>query len=219
MSSARLQPVLDRIDADFDNSLERLFALLRIKSISADPRPRHRAGRLRPRRRQHPFAEREVRPQELSQGHQRLGADPRRVRGGEEVGGVAGCEVVRLLHPTQEPWDVREYWTAVYPGMMVVSARLGYLASSRPWRWGRAIMMGQGLVAVSEDIPQVRCTEPLANQPRTLRVFQPAGPCGSIFGRVSWQPQSCLTPRMAEHRPEKLRLTARFNAVRLSSRA
>src|SRR5438067_6873213 len=36
-SSAQLQPVLDRIDADFDNSLERLFALLRIKSISADP--------------------------------------------------------------------------------------------------------------------------------------------------------------------------------------
>src|SRR5437764_2267723 len=32
-----LQPVLDRIDADLDNSLERLFALLRIKSISADP--------------------------------------------------------------------------------------------------------------------------------------------------------------------------------------
>src|ERR1700681_284412 len=38
MSSApQAQPVLDRIDADFDNSLERLFALLRIKSISADP--------------------------------------------------------------------------------------------------------------------------------------------------------------------------------------
>jgi acetylornithine deacetylase/succinyl-diaminopimelate desuccinylase-like protein len=38
MSSApQLQPVLDRIDADFDNSLERLFTLLRIKSISADP--------------------------------------------------------------------------------------------------------------------------------------------------------------------------------------
>src|ERR1700704_838987 len=37
MSNApQLQPVLDRIDADFDNSLERLFALLRIKSISAD---------------------------------------------------------------------------------------------------------------------------------------------------------------------------------------
>jgi len=33
----QLQKVLDRIDADFDNSLERLFALLRIKSISADP--------------------------------------------------------------------------------------------------------------------------------------------------------------------------------------
>src|SRR6202789_2164307 len=36
-STAQLQPVLDRIDADFENSLERLFALLRIKSISADP--------------------------------------------------------------------------------------------------------------------------------------------------------------------------------------
>ena len=36
-STAQLQPVLDRIDADFDNSLQRLFALLRIKSISADP--------------------------------------------------------------------------------------------------------------------------------------------------------------------------------------
>src|ERR1700754_2026956 len=38
MSNApQLQPVLDHIDADFNNSLERLFALLRIKSISADP--------------------------------------------------------------------------------------------------------------------------------------------------------------------------------------
>src|SRR2546430_1200674 len=37
MPHAKLQPVLARIDADFDNSLERLFALLRIKSISADP--------------------------------------------------------------------------------------------------------------------------------------------------------------------------------------
>src|SRR4051794_8254794 len=37
MANAQLQPVLNQIDADFDNSLERLFALLRIKSISADP--------------------------------------------------------------------------------------------------------------------------------------------------------------------------------------
>lgn len=37
MANAKLQPVLDRIDADFDNALERLFTLLRIKSISADP--------------------------------------------------------------------------------------------------------------------------------------------------------------------------------------
>jgi acetylornithine deacetylase/succinyl-diaminopimelate desuccinylase-like protein len=36
-STSQLQPVLDRVDADFNNSLERLFALLRIKSISADP--------------------------------------------------------------------------------------------------------------------------------------------------------------------------------------
>lgn len=32
-----LNPVLDRIDQDFDQSLERLFALLRIRSISTDP--------------------------------------------------------------------------------------------------------------------------------------------------------------------------------------
>jgi acetylornithine deacetylase/succinyl-diaminopimelate desuccinylase-like protein len=37
MPNTHLQPVLDRIDADFNNSLQRLFALLRIKSISADP--------------------------------------------------------------------------------------------------------------------------------------------------------------------------------------
>src|SRR5664279_4667108 len=36
-ATPQLQTVLDRIDADFDNSLQRLFALLRIKSISADP--------------------------------------------------------------------------------------------------------------------------------------------------------------------------------------
>ena len=35
-STSQLQPVLDRIDADFDNALQRLFTLLRIKSISAD---------------------------------------------------------------------------------------------------------------------------------------------------------------------------------------
>src|SRR5437588_7870687 len=37
MSSSQLPSVLDLIDADFDNSLQRLFKLLRIKSISADP--------------------------------------------------------------------------------------------------------------------------------------------------------------------------------------
>ncbi|RTE93759.1 M20/M25/M40 family metallo-hydrolase [Bradyrhizobium sp. LVM 105] len=37
MANAQLQSVLDHIDKDFDNSLERLFALLRIKSISAEP--------------------------------------------------------------------------------------------------------------------------------------------------------------------------------------
>lgn len=36
-NTGQLPAVLERIDADFDNSLERLFALLRIKSISADP--------------------------------------------------------------------------------------------------------------------------------------------------------------------------------------
>ncbi len=37
MSDAHVKPFSRSIDADLDNSLERLFALLRIKSISADP--------------------------------------------------------------------------------------------------------------------------------------------------------------------------------------
>jgi acetylornithine deacetylase/succinyl-diaminopimelate desuccinylase-like protein len=37
MSNAQLQSVLDHIDKDSDDALQRLFALLRIKSISADP--------------------------------------------------------------------------------------------------------------------------------------------------------------------------------------
>ncbi|KIZ39121.1 MULTISPECIES: M20/M25/M40 family metallo-hydrolase [Rhodopseudomonas] len=36
-TTSPLQAVLDRVDADFDHSLQRLFTLLRIKSISADP--------------------------------------------------------------------------------------------------------------------------------------------------------------------------------------
>lgn len=37
LDKTTLNSVLARIDADLDASLERLFALLRIKSISADP--------------------------------------------------------------------------------------------------------------------------------------------------------------------------------------
>ena len=37
MTPDDLSAVLDRVDTDFDRSLQRLFALLRIKSISADP--------------------------------------------------------------------------------------------------------------------------------------------------------------------------------------
>lgn len=36
-ASSHVQTVLARADADFDSALQRLFALLRIKSISADP--------------------------------------------------------------------------------------------------------------------------------------------------------------------------------------
>ena len=53
--------------------------------FQAHARPRYRAGRLRPRRRQHPFAEREIRPEEFSQGHPLLGADSRGVRGSAAV--------------------------------------------------------------------------------------------------------------------------------------
>ena len=49
--------------------------------FQAHARSRYRAGRLRPGRRQHPFAERKIRPEELPQGHSFVGANSRRVRG------------------------------------------------------------------------------------------------------------------------------------------
>lgn len=58
--------------------------------------------------------------------------------------GIAGWEAVQLLHPGREPWDLGEFWKALYPGMMAASALLGYLAPERPWRWGLAMLMGQG---------------------------------------------------------------------------
>jgi acetylornithine deacetylase/succinyl-diaminopimelate desuccinylase-like protein len=56
----------------------------------AHTRPRHRAGWIRPRRRQHPLAEREVGPQELPQGQPLLGADFGGVRRGREVARTTG---------------------------------------------------------------------------------------------------------------------------------
>ena len=52
------------------------------RRLQAHARSRHRAGRFRPRRRQHPFAEREIRPEELSQGHPVVGANSRGACGG-----------------------------------------------------------------------------------------------------------------------------------------
>ena len=48
------------------------------------------ARRLRPGRRQHPLAEREVRPAQLPEGHPLLGADPRGAGGGEIGRGAVG---------------------------------------------------------------------------------------------------------------------------------
>ena len=59
------------------------------RGFQAYARPRQPAGRLRSRRRQHPFAEREVRPEELPQGHPLLGADFGRARGGAAL--IAVC--------------------------------------------------------------------------------------------------------------------------------
>src|SRR6478735_7301255 len=52
--------------------------------FQAHARPRYRDGGIWARRRQHPFAERKVRPEELSQGHSLVGADSRRFRGGAQ---------------------------------------------------------------------------------------------------------------------------------------
>ena len=46
------------------------------RRLQAHARHRHAADRLRPRRRPHPLAEREIRPELLPQGHAQLGAHP-----------------------------------------------------------------------------------------------------------------------------------------------
>ena len=53
------------------------------RRLQAPARPRHAPDRLRPRRRSHSLAQREIRPHELPQGHAKLGADSRGARQGE----------------------------------------------------------------------------------------------------------------------------------------
>jgi hypothetical protein len=59
--------------------------------------------------------------------------------------GIFAWEVVPLIHPAREAWDVKEYWLAAYPAMILMSGLMGYVVPKMPWRWGITVAIGQGL--------------------------------------------------------------------------
>jgi hypothetical protein len=57
--------------------------------------------------------------------------------------GIAMWIVVSSLSGRREAWDSEWYFLIGVPVICVVSAALGFLETSSPWRWGVAPLVGQ----------------------------------------------------------------------------
>lgn len=57
--------------------------------------------------------------------------------------GIAMWIVVSSLSGRREAWDSEWYFLIGVPVICVVSAALGFIETSRPWRWGVAPLIGQ----------------------------------------------------------------------------
>lgn len=57
--------------------------------------------------------------------------------------GIATWIIVSSLSGRREAWDSEWYFLVSVPVICVVSAALGFLETSRPWRWGVAPLAGQ----------------------------------------------------------------------------
>jgi hypothetical protein len=62
------------------------------------------------------------------------------------IGGAALWLVTRAVSGRNEAWDSSLYWSAAYPLAIGLSAMLGYLAPTHPWRWALAVMLVQAVV-------------------------------------------------------------------------
>ena len=59
------------------------------------------------------------------------------------VVGIIVWIVVSKVSHRREAWDSKWYFLVGVPVVCIVSAVLGYVAPSRPWRWGAAPLAGQ----------------------------------------------------------------------------
>ena len=57
--------------------------------------------------------------------------------------GVSSWVVVSMVSGRREAWDSQWYFLIGIPVVCIVSAALGFLEPSRPWRWGVAPLLGQ----------------------------------------------------------------------------
>jgi len=59
------------------------------------------------------------------------------------VTGIVVWVVVSTLSGRREAWDSQWYFLIGIPVVCIVSAALGFVEPSRPWRWGVAPLIGQ----------------------------------------------------------------------------
>lgn len=65
------------------------------------------------------------------------------------LGGLAYWSIVSALGGGAEPWDVPAFWTAAFPGALVLSALFGAATPRRAWAWGAIVMLAQVPVVIA----------------------------------------------------------------------
>ncbi len=69
------------------------------------------------------------------------------------TGGIVVWLLVSAFSHKREAWDSDLYFTLGLPAVCLLSALLGYLEPSKPWRWGAAPVAGQALVMLLTQSP------------------------------------------------------------------
>jgi hypothetical protein len=61
------------------------------------------------------------------------------------VSGILVWIVVSSFSGKREAWDSASYFTFGMPVLCLIAGLLGYAEPERPWRWGTAPLVGQGV--------------------------------------------------------------------------